>query len=227
MSRPAEELLEFDRLKDIVSGSTTCVPGRRAIEALVPQQDVASLEAEFELVREAIAYLRAGSELGFGSLADPDAWLARLGMPGSVLLPAELLDVASLGENADAVRQTFKSEAAKYPRLAERAAALADFRPLLTAIRRAVLPNGEISDDASPQLKRIRASMIQARDTDSAFARKHTARARGTGGRGLRHAAERPLRDSGARFRPSRCSGSGPRGERHGTDRVRRAARGH
>ena len=165
MSRPAEELLEFDRLKDIVSRSTTCVPGRRAIEALVPQQDVASLDAEFELVREAIAYLRAGSELGFGSLADPDAWLARLGMPGSVLVPAELLDVASLAENADAVRQTFKTEAAKYPRLAERAAALADFRPLLTAIRRAVLPSGEISDDASPQLKRIRASMIQARVT--------------------------------------------------------------
>ena len=85
MSRPAEELLEFDRLKDIVSRSTTCAPGRRAIEALVPQQDVASLDAEFALVREAIAYLRAGSELGFGSLADPEAWLARLGMPGSVL----------------------------------------------------------------------------------------------------------------------------------------------
>ncbi len=165
MSRPAEELLEFDRLKDIVSRSTTCMPGRRTIEALVPQQDVASLDAEFELVREAIAYLRAGSELGFGSLADPDAWLARLGMPASVLVPAELLDVASLGENADAVRQTFKTEAAKCPRLAECAAALADFRPLLTAIRRAVLPSGEISDDASPQLKRIRASMIQARVT--------------------------------------------------------------
>ena len=98
MSRPAEELLEFDRLKDIVSRSTTCAPGRRAIEALVPQQDVASLDAEFELVREAIAYLRAGSELGFGSLADPDAWLARLGVPASVLTPAELLDVASLTE---------------------------------------------------------------------------------------------------------------------------------
>jgi DNA mismatch repair protein MutS2 len=165
VSRSAEELLEFDRLKDIVGRSTTSAPGRRAIEALVPQQDVAALNAEFELVREAIAWLRAGSELGFGSFADPDAWLARLGMPGSVLVPAELLDVSSLAENADAVRQTFKTEAAKYPRLSERAAALADFRSLLAAIRRAVLPNGEISDDASPQLKRIRASMIQARGT--------------------------------------------------------------
>ncbi len=83
MSRHAENLLEFGRLKEIVSGSTTCGPGRRAIHALEPQQDVAALEAEFSLVREAMAYLRAGSDLGFGSLADPEAWLARLPVPGS------------------------------------------------------------------------------------------------------------------------------------------------
>ncbi len=81
-------------------------------------------------------------------------------------------------ETAGAVRQTFKVDTAKYLRLAERAAALADFRSLSAAIRRAVMPNGEISDDASPQLKRIRASKIQARATDSALARRDHARAR-------------------------------------------------
>jgi DNA mismatch repair protein MutS2 len=160
----AEKLLEFDRLKEIVSRSTTCAPGRRVIQALAPHEDVAALEAEFALIQEGIAYLRAGSDLGFGSLADPEAWLAQIGVPGSVLEPLQLLDVVSLMETAGGVRQTFKSDSAKYPRLAERAAALADFRPLSAAIRRAVLPNGEISDDASPQLKRIRASMVQARE---------------------------------------------------------------
>ena len=66
-------------------------------------------------------------------------------------------------DTAHAVRQTFKEDAAKYPRLSERAAALVDFRHLSTAIRRAMLPNGEISDDASPQLKRIRENMEDAR----------------------------------------------------------------
>ncbi|MGD0957642.1 MAG: Smr/MutS family protein [Candidatus Acidiferrales bacterium] len=164
MSRPAEELLEFDRLKDIVSRFTTSAPGRRATQALGQRQDAAALGDEFEFVREAIAYLRAGSELGFGSLADPEAWLARLVVPGSVLSSAELLDAASLMETAGWVRQTFKGEAAKHPRLAERAAALADFRALLGAIRRAVMPNGEISDDASPQLKHVRAGITQARE---------------------------------------------------------------
>ncbi len=164
MPSHAETILEFGRLKEIVSRYSTCAPGRRAVEALSPRQDVPALDAEFALVREAVAYLRAGSELGFGSLADPEPWLARLPMPGSVLSSAELLEVASLGETVAAVKQTFKSEAAKFPRLVEQAAALADFRHLSAAIRRAILPNGEISDDASPQLRRIRAGIAQARE---------------------------------------------------------------
>jgi DNA mismatch repair protein MutS2 len=165
VSRTAEDLLEFNRLKEIVGTHSTCAPGRRAIEALALQQDVAGLHAEFELVREAIVYLRAGLELGFGALADPDAWLARLAVPATVLAPEEFLDVASLAESATAAKQTLKVEAAKYPRLSDLAAATADFRPLLAAIRRAVLPNGEISDEASPQLRRIRAGKVQARTT--------------------------------------------------------------
>jgi len=159
----AEQLLEFDRLRDIVSGFTTCAPGRRHAQSLAPRQDASTLDAEFALVREGVAYLRAGSELGFGSLADPDPWLARLGIPASMLSSAELLDVASLAETVLGVRQSFKGEAAKYPRLAELAAAQPDLRHLSTAIRRAIHPNGEISDDASPELKRIRAGMAQAR----------------------------------------------------------------
>jgi len=163
VSRSAEQLLEFDRLKEIVSRYTTCAPGHRSTLALLVLQNSAALDIEFALVREAVAYLRTGSELGFGSLADPEPWLARLIVPGSVLVTGELLDVASLMDTAHAVRQTFKGEAAKYPRLSERAAALVDFRHLSTAIRRAILPNGEISDDASTQLKRIRENMEEAR----------------------------------------------------------------
>ena len=136
------------------------------MRALTPQQDVAALGAEFELMREAIAYLRAGSELGFGSLADPAAWLARLEVPASVLTIAEMMDAASLMETVSGVRQTLRGEGerSKYPRLSDRAAALADFRHLSAAIHRAILPNGEISDDASPQLKRIRVGIAQGRE---------------------------------------------------------------
>ncbi len=165
MSRSAEEILEFDRLREILRRYTTCAPGRRGVEELAPSHERAQLEAAFALIREAITYLRAGSELGFGALADPEAWLARLDAPGAVLSPAEILDAASLLDTTAWLKQQFRADAAKYPRLAQRTAALADFRPLTTAIRRAILPNGEISDDASSELKRIRANINRTRDT--------------------------------------------------------------
>jgi DNA mismatch repair protein MutS2 len=165
VSRSAARVLEFDQLKEFVGGYSTCVPGRRAIEALALQHDVRALDAEFVLVNEAVGYLRAGSELGFGSFADPEQWLARLVVPGAVLSVAEFLDASSLLEIAGSLRQVFKADAAKHPQLAARAATLGDFRHLATAIRRAILPNGEISDEASPQLRRIRTGIAQGRAT--------------------------------------------------------------
>jgi DNA mismatch repair protein MutS2 len=163
LSRTAEQVLEFDRLKEILAGYTTCAPGHRAVEALAFGQDVASLDAEFVLIREAVAYLRPGAELGFGSLADPELWLAHLSVPASVLAVDEFLAATTLMDAAQSVRETFKPDATNHPQLTARVAALADFRHLSTAIRRAILPNGEISDDASPQLRRIRVSIEQGR----------------------------------------------------------------
>src|SRR5580700_1753670 len=85
VSRSAEQVLEFDRLKEIVSGYTTCAPGRRAIEALAPQHDVGALGAEFTLIGGTGPFLRRGSGLWLRSLADPEAWLARLAVPASLL----------------------------------------------------------------------------------------------------------------------------------------------
>jgi DNA mismatch repair protein MutS2 len=164
VSRRAEELLEFDELKEIVSRSSTCAPGRRAVESLTPGQDANALNAEFALTSEAVEYLRGGSDLGFGALADPEPWLARLTVPGSVLSIDELLQATTLMDACAAVRQIFREDGEqKFRLLAGCAATLADFRPVLAAIRRAVLPNGEISDDASPKLKRIRATIGESR----------------------------------------------------------------
>ncbi len=165
MSRPAEEVLEFDSLREILRRYTTCALGRRSVEQFAPVSDRAALEAVFALIREAIAYLRGGSDLGFGSLADPQEWLARLEAPGAVLSPAELLDASSLLDTVVWLKQSFRDDTAKFPLLAARAAALADLRPLVASVRRAILPNGEISDDASSELKRIRANINRARDT--------------------------------------------------------------
>jgi DNA mismatch repair protein MutS2 len=164
MARTAQDVLEFDKVRELLRLRTTCAAGQRAINALEFSEDRTALEAAFALIREAREWLRAGKDLGFGSLADPEEWLAKIEGPAAVLEAKELLDAASLLETAGWLRGQFREEAAKFPLLAAKSAAVSDFRDVLAAIRRCVLPNGEISDDASTVLRRIRASILQTRD---------------------------------------------------------------
>jgi DNA mismatch repair protein MutS2 len=157
--------LEFDKLRELLRLRTTCAPGRRAVNGLEPGVERAALESAFALIREAGEWLRAGRELGFGALADPQGWLERIEGLGAALEPGEFLDAASLLETAGWLRQQFREDAAKFPLLAVRAALLGDFREVLAAIRRCVLPNGEISGDASAAMRRIRASITETRET--------------------------------------------------------------
>jgi DNA mismatch repair protein MutS2 len=163
MSRTAQDVLEFDKLRELLRLRTTCVPGRRSVDALEPGSDRESLDAAFAQIREAREWLRAGREMGFGGLADPESWLGRLQAPGAVLESRELIDAATLLETSGWLKPQFREEAAKFGWLAARAAALGDFRDALAAIRRCILPNGEVSDDASPALRRIRAAISDTR----------------------------------------------------------------
>src|SRR6266481_3841884 len=165
MSRTAQDVLEFDKLRELLRLRTTCAPGCRAVNALEPGMERAALESAFALIREAGEWLRAERELGFGALADPQDWLERIEGPGMALEPGEFLDAASLLETAAWLRQQFREEVTKFPLLAARAASVGDFRDVHAAIRRCVLPNGEISDDASSTLRRIRASILATRET--------------------------------------------------------------
>jgi len=165
MSRTAQDVLEFDKLRELLRLRTTCAPGQSAVKALEPGTNRAALESAFALIGEAREWLRTGRELGFGALADPQGWLEGIEGAGAVLEPAEFRDATSLLETAGWLRQQFRKEATKFPLLAERGASLGDFWDVHAAIRRCVLPNGEISDDASSALRRIRTSITQTRDS--------------------------------------------------------------
>jgi DNA mismatch repair protein MutS2 len=165
MSRSAQDVLEFDKLRELLRLRTTCAPGRVRIDTLEPVTDRSLLEKEFALVRESTEWLRLGRELGFGALADPFYWLGQLEAPGVVLEAKALLDAATLLDTANWLRLQFRDDAPKFPLLASQASTLVDFRELLAAIKRCVLPNGEISDDASNNLRRIRTSILQTRDS--------------------------------------------------------------
>ena len=105
MSRTAEDILEFDRLRDLLRRQTTCAPGRARGRRARFSQDRAALDAAFALIAEAIAYRARGSEMGFGSLADPARWLAELEAPVAVLTPAHAARRGiACGHGGDAAR---------------------------------------------------------------------------------------------------------------------------
>ncbi len=165
VSRSAQEVLEFDKLRELLRLRTTCAPGRRALEELKFSPNAEFLRGQFALIREAQEWLRSGNELGFGALADPESWLEKISGMAVALEPAEFLNAASLLETSAWLRGKFREAAPKFPLLSAAAAGVGDFRDVLAAIRRSVLPNSDISDDASPTLRRIRLSMVQARES--------------------------------------------------------------
>ncbi len=133
MSRSAQAVLEFDKLRELLRLRTTCAPGRRHTGELDPGTNRDALESAFALIREAREWLRAERELGFGALADPAPWLEKLDAPGVVLEPGEFLDAGSLLETAAWLRLQFREEASNFPLLAARSATLADFKDLQAA----------------------------------------------------------------------------------------------
>ena len=64
MTRSAEELLEFGRLRELLRRQTTSALGARAVDALSFGTDRARLEREFAAIAEAVAWLRAGQRDG-------------------------------------------------------------------------------------------------------------------------------------------------------------------
>jgi DNA mismatch repair protein MutS2 len=165
VSRTAQDVLEFDKLRELLRLRSTSALGKQAIDALQFHTDRAGLEAEFAHIREASEWLRLGRDLGFGGLADPSEWLTQIEGPGIALEARELLHAAYLLEIVGWLRVQFREDGEKFPLLAAQAGSVGDFRDLLAAIKRCILPSGDISDDASPALRRIRSTLAHTRDS--------------------------------------------------------------
>ena len=174
MNAESLELLEYRRLLDLVGRYVSSDGGKRLLASTEPLQDREPLEALLAETAEAISYLtdasrpvtrggEAPARLRFTDLPDCDAAAAKLRMEGAVLEGVEIASLAAVLERASQVKSTLSGFAASYPRLAQRAAMLGDFRPALREISGKILPDGNVADDASVALARIRREMERQR----------------------------------------------------------------
>lgn len=160
--------LEWARLREALAGRTSSPLGRAWILALEPSADLAWIEQQQQRTAETRAMLRAGGSFEFHGIFDPTVLLEQAEIEGAAL---EALEIASLlvvvervaawrnlMANAEPMRSHGLTGATG---LAALSAALVgqDFQPLLRLLRGKIEPDGSLSDDASPELGRIRRAM--------------------------------------------------------------------
>ena len=156
------EALEYDHLKELVGRYVSNAAGRELLDSLRPSTDRALLEEMHVLNGEAMNYLRE-NRVPFPEVALLPGVLERLGLGGVTLDLSEVEAIQDLLSEIQSLRSRWKgAEAGDYPSLAALARRLPDMKALSALLGRAVR-DGEINEDYSPELKRLRKENERAR----------------------------------------------------------------
>ncbi len=157
--------LEWTRLRDHLAGRTQSPLGRAHVMALEPTRDLQMIERAQQLTAELRIFLAAGGSFAFGGLFDATALLDKARIPGSALEPLELRRIAELAEHiADwrvLVAEPPDYIQDKWPAINALSEPVlqTNFYKLLQLVSGKIDPDGTLTDDASPELARIRKAM--------------------------------------------------------------------
>ena len=162
-------VLEFGAVVEHLAAQAASVLGRQRALELVPATDTDLVAQRLAETREARMLLTRGPLSGLECAADIRAALARAGIAGARLSAQDLWAVAETLEAAEHLRRQIRQADLVLPRLGAVVAGLRPPPALWREIRRAVLPDGGVADEASPELARLRAHAREAREA----AREH------------------------------------------------------
>ena len=157
--------LEWPRVRDYIAARTFSPLGRAWILALEPCADLGWIDEQQQRTAEMRRMLGAGGSFEFHGMFDPTAMLQETGIDGAALEAMSILHLLNVVERVAAWRNLVDPPAgtARYdwPGIAGLSAPLLahDFAPLLRLLRGKIEPDGSLSDDASPELRRIRRAM--------------------------------------------------------------------
>ncbi|MFP5263260.1 MAG: endonuclease MutS2 [Blastocatellia bacterium] len=165
MDERTYKTLELDALVSLLARHVQTPPGRKRAAALLPSTDRDRVNRELDLTTECADYMATGGAFGMADVSDPEGSLAELHVIGTSLNPLQILSLQSLTATGMDVRGQFTDPEVKgrYPELAGISARIPDLRRMLASIRGKILPTGEIDDNASPELRRIRREINERR----------------------------------------------------------------
>lgn len=161
MNERALRILEYDKIIRLLVEHASSPLGKEKCEALVPMTDVNDINQAQTETADATGRLLRKGRITFQGNYELFRTIQNLTLGGS-LSASELLKIASLAECAARVKQYGKKEREDEPSdsLTDLFEELVPLVQLSKEIRRCILSEEEIADDASSTLKHIRRSMV-------------------------------------------------------------------
>lgn len=164
MNQKVLTTLEYNKIIKMLADRAGSEPGRNKCMELKPSEDYEKILRLHEETDAAVGRLLRNSSVSFGGNKPVEASLKRLDK-GSFINSGELLDIAGLLENTARVKSYGrKDEDQENDCLDEMFKALEPLTQVSAQIRKCILAEDEIADDASPDLKNIRRLMKVTND---------------------------------------------------------------
>ena len=174
--------LQWEVLRARVAGRAQSGLGQAVVRGLEPSADLGWIEAQQGRTEEMRALLAGGEGFSFQGLMDVEDVLAQARIPGAALEAEELLRVMVHAERVEAWRQLILAppDAVKgaWPGMEALSAPLLghDLGALLKGMQGKIEPDGSLSDEASPELGRIRRALGRQHQAIEASLRRALAR---------------------------------------------------
>lgn len=160
MNQKVYHTLEYYKILERLADYASCEEAKDRCHKLVPLTDPAEIAHLQETTADALSRLYRGSGISFSGVHNVNASLKRLDI-GGTLNTTELLMICSLLEVAKRVKAYDRSDRndEKTDSLSPLFSQIQPLSPLLDEIRRCVVGEDEIADDASAALSKIRKSI--------------------------------------------------------------------
>ncbi len=165
MNEKAFKTLEYNKIIDLLTEQAASPKAKELCRSLKPMTDKAKIEAAQTQTADALTRLFQKGSVSFSGIHDMEASLKRLEIGGTMGID-EFLALSSLLEAAKRVKafSRGKSEDGARDSLDDLFDGIEPLTPLLDEIRRCIISEDEIADDASPALKNIRRSIRSMND---------------------------------------------------------------
>ena len=155
--------LEYNRILDMLADHTSTEPGRRMALSLLPSSDISDITLRQQNTEDAVGRILRDGSVSFTARVSMKESISRL-RKGSTLSASDLLALALLLENTLRVRSYGQTDEENRDSLSDLFFVLAPLSPLCREIRRCILSEDEIADNASSRLRDIRRKMKSVND---------------------------------------------------------------